>query len=106
MPTMTARKRKPRRWFLRTVRDGQVTIAGVTYRPDSIHLPYDGRLDGLRSVFARYLGPGEVIQPFIALWGTEKQYRDGKGDDPGPEVVDGRLPWYFWREATGQPAVG
>jgi hypothetical protein len=42
----------------RTVRKGRVKIGGLYYRPTQHHVPYDGRCDGHRFLFARYDKPG------------------------------------------------
>lgn len=43
-----------RRFALRTVQDGTVTIDGNAYAPSERHMAYDGRLDGQRFAFGRY----------------------------------------------------
>ena len=88
-----------RRGVFRTVRNGEVTIGGVRYRPRQHHMPYDGRLDGQRFLFGRYLKPGHPgeWEPFVSLWGTERAARDKEvNPHDGPHVVDGKLPWDFW----------
>jgi hypothetical protein len=95
MSTMKASK--PRKWFVRKIKDGAVRIVGVTYRPKGDHLSYDGRLDGLRMIFARYF-TGNTVEPFVSLWGTEEQRDAPYGGlvPPGPQCVDGHFPWDFW----------
>lgn len=82
---------------IRTVRDGRVRIKGHDYMPDSQHLAYDGRLDGLRFAFGTYSNRDDLV----CLWGTEAAYRDRGAIEDGPHVVDGRLPWMFWRLSDG-----
>lgn len=96
-------------FVVRTIRDGTVRIIGKTYAVDEQHMPYDGRLDGLRYAFGRY-GEGWDM---VCLWGTEAaweatkrnasfrlQARYEQGDCYGPELVDGAFPWTWWREVT------
>lgn len=79
---------------IRTVRGGRVRINGRDYAPDARHMAYDGRLEGRRFAFGTYLSrPG-----LACLWGTEEAYRGRGAVSDGPHVVDGRLPWTFWRE--------
>ncbi len=83
---------------IRTVQEGRVKVGGVCFKVDELHLTYDGRLDGLRFAFARYKHfiHGGPYLPFISLWGPEAQWHDHKCPR-GPEVVDGALPWMWWR---------
>ena len=95
----TSVARRPRIWFTRTVRAGSVTIQGVTYWPVAIHLPYDGRLDGKRMVFARYRSYGATpsgLEPFVNLWGSEAYRRGLDAMEDQPQCVDGSFPWDFW----------
>lgn len=94
-----------KRFAIRTVKNGTVRIAGVTYRPEGEHLPYDGRLDGLRLAFGRYVAawlPGGY-EPFVSLWGTEAALRcrdeaeQRRHFETDPQVVNGSFPWLFWR---------
>lgn len=96
---------KIRKWAVRTIKNGEVRISGVTYRPEAIHMPYDGRLDGLRMAFGRYwVGQHEMTLRnglrFVSLWGTDLAFRspDPDTDWPGPNCVDGVFPWDWWIE--------
>lgn len=92
-----------RRFVLRTIRGGSVVIDGVIYRPDERFMVYDGRLDGQRFAFARYFEgyyANTPPAPHIALWGTEEFYRDADAPWPGPECVDGRFVWEWWRSTA------
>jgi hypothetical protein len=82
----------------RTVRNGRVKIGGLYYRPTQHHVPYDGRCDGHRFLFARYDKPGGGWEPYVNLWGTEAAARDPENVDPmvGPHLVDGAYPWDWW----------
>ena len=73
---------------IRTIRHSRVKIKGKWYYPPD---GYDGRLDGLRMLFALYPEADEI---FVFLWGS-KQCLDGDEDDH-PEMVDGTLPWCWW----------
>ncbi len=84
------------RFVVRTVRQGTVVIAGRTFRPDENFLAYDGRLDGMRFAFGRYHS-GDDWLPFVQLWGTEAAFIGVSSGIPGPEVVDGTLPWVWWQ---------
>lgn len=70
----------------RIVRNGAVKIGGQTYRPQSNHMEYDGRLDGKRLLFGRYRKPGTTneFEPFVNLC------------DDDESQVDGNFPWLFW----------
>ena len=91
------------RWVVRTIKDGRVRIDGKIYAPSERHKKYDGRLDGMRYVFARYMtnyGEGPEYEPFVYMWGTEESYRD-PSCPRGPEVMeDGSMPWAWWYAAT------
>ncbi|MEW6016456.1 MAG: hypothetical protein AB1760_00115 [Pseudomonadota bacterium] len=91
---MKTRRSRPR-FVIRTIRNGTVTIFGQQFQPDDGLLKYDGRLDGLRYAFGLYWR-GDFQLPLLNMWGTEDEYRDGRTFD-GPDVVDGTLPWAFWR---------
>ena len=90
---------KARHFVIRTIRNGKVRIFGHDFTPDAPHIPYDGRLDGLRYAFGLYrLGDG--YEHFVHCWGTEAAYRSDSDLAPaGPEVVDGALAWEFWSTA-------
>lgn len=81
----------------RTVRNGEVKIAGMKYRPQQHHMVYDGRLDGKRFLFGRYFAPwlSGGYEPFVSLWGTEEAAKT-ETTELGPECVDGCFPWVFW----------
>lgn len=85
---------------MRTVRNGEVVIGGVRFRPSAQYRAYDGRCDGQRFLFGRYVKPGHPgeYEPFVGLCMSEAELRGapGPGPGPGPEVVDGSLPWMFW----------
>ena len=87
-------------WAIRTIRHGRVKVGGQSYTPSSQHLVYDGRLDGKRFAFGRYRDGSSGYRPFLSLWGSEMEYRTGTLTDDGPEVVDGYLPWHWWRILT------
>ncbi len=88
---------KYRRFAIRTIRNGEVIIDGVRYRPRQRHVKYDGRLDGYRYVFGRYPRPWrDDYEPFVCLWGLEVNYYNDMDWVYGPEDVDGSLPWDFW----------
>ena len=80
---------------IRTVTRGTVRVGGRVFQVNEQHLKYDGRLDGQRFAFSRYLQGGEYL-PFLALWGTEQQWKE-LSDNDGPQVVEGMLPWVWWR---------
>jgi len=86
------------RFVIRRIKDGSVSIKGVTFRPRSdAALKYDGRLDGMRYAFGLYWNGDEFEKRFVELWGTERAYRYGVGLNwPGPECVDGKLYWSSW----------
>ena len=70
---------RKRNFVLRTIRNGQVKINGLIFRPDKRWLEYDGRLDGMRYAFGLYWR-GDEMEPFAELWGTEETYRMAKTD--------------------------
>lgn len=78
---------------IRTVRKGRVKVHHEWYQVDETHLPYDGRLDNQRFAFGLYRG-----FDVICLWGTEAYYNDMETSPEGPEIVDGSLPWLWWRK--------
>ena len=86
------------RQVIRTVKNGSVRIYGKDYQPDGQHMPYDGRLEGVRLVFGRYK-IAFVYEPFVSLWGTEemKKTRNLSVSD-APYCVNGNLPWVWWRD--------
>lgn len=93
-------------WVVRTVRNGRVKIDGKWYAPDEHHVPYDGRLDGLRMNFGRYRR-GDGYLPFVNLHSLDCDHDGGVMDLggawcdkcwPGPACVDGYDPWCFWHE--------
>ena len=90
---------------IRTVRDGRVLIHGQVFRVDEQYQHYDGCLDGMRFAFGRYpvIG-GEGYEPVVSLWGTEHRYYCPETIESNcqacaiePHVVDGYLPWLWWR---------
>lgn len=88
-----------RRMVLRTIQNGHITIHGRTYRPETRHMPYDGRLDGMRYAFGRY----STLPNTVTLWGTEEMYRMAETDPRfeelwanAPDVVNGGYPWMWW----------
>lgn len=85
-----------KRFAVRTVRPGTVRIGGVLFRPDDCYQVYDGRLDGQRFAFGRYV-TADVYEPYVSLWGTEAAYRGQCDPGTGPELVDGGYPWMHWR---------
>lgn len=91
---------------MRTIRNGSVQINGRIYYVDECHLAYDGRLDGLRYVFGTY----SDTHDYVNLWGNEAEWNACRKDATlqeqedfvsgkltGPESIDGKLPWMFWR---------
>ncbi|HUW15287.1 MAG TPA: hypothetical protein VM537_36575 [Anaerolineae bacterium] len=94
---------KARHFVIRTIRNGKVRIFGHDFTPDAPHIPYDGRLDGLRYAFGLYEYCGDRhsgYHHFAHCWGTEAAYRSDSDLAPaGPEVVDGALAWEFWSTA-------
>ena len=92
-----------RHFVIRTVRKGQIRYAKRTFAVSELHQKYDGRLDGLPYAFGLYYhGPDGSLSPFVCLWGTVEQYRheglEGEFPPPGPELVDGGLPWMWWNQ--------
>ena len=86
-----------KRFAIRTIKHGTVKIGGRIFHPDQNHLVYDGRLDGLRYVFSRYLRHDGKYEPFVFLWGTEASYFS-EVCIWGPELVEGFFHWSWWRE--------
>lgn len=86
---------KTERFAIRTIRRGKVKIGGVTYEPSSQFQVYDGRLDGMRYAFGRYWD-ADGPRPFVHLWGSEAFYHNPDEKWPGPECIEGRLPWEWW----------
>ena len=100
------------RFALRTIHKGAMRIRGLVFVPYQGHRPYDGRLDGLRMAFGLYYGPKGYDTyrasdgwqtKYVALWGTERAYRGGPDDWPGPECVDGCFPWEWWNAREDVP---
>jgi len=93
--------KKPRRWAVRTVKNGRVLIFGYWYRPSNTHLKYDGRFENWRLIFglyARYDEDGWCgYEPFVYLWGTEHRFRERNPHAVDTTAVNGTLPWSFWR---------
>lgn len=88
----------------RTIRNGAVHIYGRTFVPDSRHMAYDGRCDGLRYTFGLY-EHGVGLEPYV-----HQHSLVGSLDDPdedavmrGPHCVDGTYPWTFWHAAEVAP---
>ncbi len=88
---------KPKRWHTRTIHSGQVKILGRTYEPSQAWLTYDGRLDGMRYVFALYF-TGDMVLPYVCCWGSEEQYRSAENLASDKMLVDGYYPWAVWYE--------
>jgi len=70
---------------------GVVKIYKKWYKVSEQYLEYDGRLDGMKLLFARY-PTGAEWTPFVFLWG------DHNDEWPGPACVDGFFPWCWWYE--------
>jgi len=91
-----------RRWAVRTIRHGRVKIGRLWFRPSEQFLKYDGRLDGLRYMFGRYI-TGKDYEPYVCLWGSGAAARDAQLNPlEGPHCVDGRFPWEWWNAETKQ----
>lgn len=97
-------KMNEKRFAIRTIKHGTVKIGGRIFYPDQNHLVYDGRLDGLRYTFGRYLGSDGEYLPFVYLWGTEANYH-GDEQHHGPELVEGYFPWNWWRTKSTPQAL-
>ncbi len=86
----------------RTIVDGRVLIDGRYFYPEDKHMEYDGRLDGLRYHFGLYR-TGNRYSGFISLIRQEGSPVGFDPTDPDsysenrPEIIDGYLPWLFWR---------
>lgn len=81
----------------RTVRNGTVRIYGRTFVPDTVHMAYDGRCDGLRYSFGLY-ERSRGLEPFVnqhSLAGSSED-EDEDAVMRGPHCVDGTYPWLFW----------
>lgn len=89
-----------KKWAFRKIRKGgRVKIGGVWWKPWEHHLKYDGRLDGLDYLFARYDNWNGKHLPFLNLWGTKEFAQDNREDSPhwpGPHCVDGGFVWEWW----------
>lgn len=84
-------------FVLRTIKDGMVCIYGKRYAPKG---EYHGELDGQRWAFVRYGAswkPGGC-EPFVSLWGTENEFRNGPTEYRAPNVIDGEVKWLWWYE--------
>ncbi len=87
-----------RRFVLRTIKNGSVTINGKTFKPDEQWMKYDGRLDGMRYAFGLYYTGDKWEDKFVNLWGSEKAYLSGGIEDwPGKECVNDCFNWAWWR---------
>lgn len=85
------------RFAIRTVRGQTVLINGRIFRCDA---PVPDHLDGTRAAFALYWN-GDEMQPYVALWGSEAEYRDPDKAWPGAWCdADGYFRWQTWREVT------
>lgn len=99
--------RRKRRFALRTIRNGAVTIYGRVYKPERDAT----RFDGMRAAFGLYYGPPclqgydeDGLQTgFVSLWGSEKAYKsdDPEVDWPGPFCEDGVFKWEWWQRQPG-----
>lgn len=86
-------KTRKQEWVYRTVRGGRVRVKGVWYRPESLFMEYDGRLEGIRMVFVRYqCGRGWL--PLLGMWGPRTVHLEM--NDAKPDEVDGMVPWLYW----------
>lgn len=86
----------------RTVRNGAVKIGGRTYRPVEHHMPYDGRLDGVRFAFGVYpYMPRSVSLHSVA---GSIPSEDDNAVMEGPHCIDGAYPWMWWdaQEGSGE----
>ena len=81
---------------VRTIRNGKVRIMRHIFTPSDQWRQYDGRLEGMRYAFGLYRLAGGY-QHFVYLWGPERAYCEHNPELSGPEVVDGMLPWCFWK---------
>jgi hypothetical protein len=87
-----------KRFAIRTVRNSRVRIAGRTFLCERSC----EHMEGQRFAFGLYWQEGKML-PFLALWGTEAEYRwDGNPDEfdgPRPQRTDdGHYAWECWRE--------
>lgn len=102
---LTVKRIHWRIWFVRKIRKGgRVKIGGKWYRVVASGkgaIPYDGRLDGMFYLFARYkeypVFLSERYKDFIYCWGPA----ENRGKDPDeciddPQVVDGYYNWPLW----------
>ncbi len=93
------------KFVLRRIRKGGfVKVGGKWFHPEERFLKYDGRLDGMVYGFGRYWQGGEYL-PFLDCWGTEQMHNepDCKKWLPDPQVVDGMIPWGWWRVTEAKP---
>lgn len=91
-------------WFTRTVKNGVVKIGGIWYRVCEQWKKYNGELDGLRCIFARYI-TGNELEPYIALWGTEKYAKGLEEFGKGPNCVEGVYVWDVWFETYNKNEI-
>ncbi len=87
-----------KRFAIRTVINGSVTIGGKVFTPDKQWLEYDGRLDGMRLGFGRYDDCKGGFENFVSLWGTERAFHsnDPDIDQPGPAFINRKGSWFWW----------
>jgi len=103
-------KNKPKRFVIRTIRNGKVKIFNNYYYPINLYKKYDGRLNEMRYAFGLYWKPREdgkwQLEDYVQLWGTEEMYNCADGSNKelfsklyreDPQKVDGNLPWLTWR---------
>jgi hypothetical protein len=79
---------------IRKVKNGKIKIGNIYYKPQEHHMKYDGRLEGQRFAFGRYLHKEDIV----SLWGTLEYFFDENASSDGPHVVDGTYPWLFWEK--------
>ncbi len=83
----------------RTIRNGAVRIGGRIYRPSEQHMPYDGRLDGLRYAFGVYPYREGVVSLHSVAGSVNSE--DDNVVLEGPHCVDGYYPWLWWDAQNG-----
>ena len=83
----------------RTVRNGAVKIRWRTYRPVEHHMPYDGRLDGVRFAFGVY----SYTTRFVSLHSVAESIHseDDNAVMEEPHCIDGAYPWRWWFAQEG-----
>jgi len=88
-----------KRFAIRTVKDGSIKVFGMTLVPIDARNQYDGRFEGHRLAFAMYY-IGKERQPFVSLWGTERDYRCHSEDMPDwgkpPVCMNGVFEFAWW----------